>query len=76
MGERTVYFRRQGPIFQRALKGESIWDYALACTMWHEMAHIAGADEREAQRREEQLLTQFIGASEVDASGASGTYNA
>ena len=67
MGERTVYLRRQGPIFQRALKGESIWDYALACTVWHEMAHIAGADEREAQRREEQLLTQFIGASKVDA---------
>ncbi len=66
-GERTVYLRKQGPIFRRALQGASIWDYALACTVWHEMAHIAGADEREAQRREEQLLTQFVVARKVDA---------
>ena len=66
-GERTVYLKKQGPIFRRALQGASIWDYALACTVWHEMAHIAGADEREAQRREEQLLTQFIAARKVEA---------
>ena len=45
-GERTVYLRKQAPMFQRALQGASIWDYALACMVWHEMAHIAGADER------------------------------
>ena len=66
-GEPTVYLRKQGPIFRRALQGASIWDYALACTVWHEMAHIAGADEREAQRREEELLTQFIAARKVEA---------
>jgi hypothetical protein len=66
-GERTVYLKKQASIFRRALQGASIWDYALACTVWHEMAHIAGADEREAQRREEQLLTQFIVARKVDA---------
>ena len=66
-GERTVYLRKQGPIFQRALQGASTWDYALACTAWHEMAHIAGADEREAQRREEELFTQFITSRKVDA---------
>jgi hypothetical protein len=66
-GERTVFLRKQGPIFQRALQGASLWDYALACTVWHEMAHIAGADEGEAQRREEQLFTQFIASRRVDA---------
>jgi hypothetical protein len=32
------------------------------------MAHIAGADELEAERREEQLLTRFIVSGKVDAS--------
>jgi hypothetical protein len=32
------------------------------------MAHVAGADELEAERREEQLLTRFIVSGKVDAS--------
>jgi hypothetical protein len=32
----------------------------LAAIVWHEMAHIAGADETEAQRRQEDLWRQFI----------------
>jgi hypothetical protein len=35
-GDRTVYLRKHGRIFQRALGGASIWDYALACVVWHE----------------------------------------
>lgn len=66
-GQRTVYLRKQGPIFQRALQGASVWDYALACVVRHEMAHIAGADELDAQRREEELLTQFVVSRKVDA---------
>ena len=66
-GQRTVYLLRQGPLFQRALQGASVWDYALACVVQHEMAHIAGADELGAQRREEELLTQFIVSRKVDA---------
>jgi hypothetical protein len=66
-GQRTVYLRKQAPLFQRALRGASVWDYALACVVWHEMAHIAGASELEAQRREEELLTQFIVSRKVDA---------
>ena len=66
-GQPTVYLRKQGPIFRRALQGPSFWDYALACTVWHEMAHISGADEQEAQRREEQLWTQFVVSRRVDA---------
>jgi len=66
-GERTVYLRKQAPIFRRALQGASAWDYALACTVWHEMAHIAGADERDAQRREEVLCTRFLVSGKVEA---------
>jgi hypothetical protein len=34
--------------------------YALAAVIWHEMAHIDGADEAEAQRREQILWTRFL----------------
>jgi hypothetical protein len=66
-GSRTVCLKKQGFIFQHALKLRGIWDYVLACVVWHEMAHIAGADEPEAQRREEQLWTQFIHSRKVNA---------
>ena len=39
---------------QAALKGPGIFDYALATVIWHEMAHIDGADEVAAQEAEEQ----------------------
>jgi hypothetical protein len=65
-GERTVYLKKQALTFQRALTSGGIWDYAVAAVVWHEMAHIAGADEAEAQRREEQLWTRFTISRQVD----------
>jgi hypothetical protein len=59
-GERIVHLVRQSDTLQRALKGPGIFDYALAITIWHEMAHIDGADEATAQRAEEQLWTEFV----------------
>ena len=41
-------------------------DYVLATLIWHEMAHIAGADEREAQRQEEELWREYLLARRVD----------
>lgn len=38
----------------------------LASIIWHEMAHLEGADEREAQRREEALWTGFVLHHRVD----------
>ena len=38
----------------------------LASIICHEMAHIGGADEAEAQRKEEQLWTQFSLDGKVD----------
>jgi hypothetical protein len=67
-GDPAVYLRKQSPTFQAALAGPGIWDYALAITIWHEMAHLDGADERQAQRREEELWTAFVVAGRVDSS--------
>ena len=54
-GGRVVYLVRQGVTLQATLKGPGIFDYALATVIWHEMAHIDGADETAAQQAEEQL---------------------
>jgi predicted Zn-dependent protease len=66
-GSRVVYVVRQGVTLQGALKGRGIFDYALAAIIWHEMAHIDGADEPAAQRAEEQLWKEFILARRVDS---------
>ena len=48
------------------MKGPGIFDYAVAITIWHEMAHIDRADEATAQRAEEQLWTEFVVAGRAD----------
>jgi len=65
-GQRVVYLVRQGVTLQQALKGAGVFDYALATIIWHEMAHIDGADEATAQRAEEKLWTEFVVAGHVD----------
>ena len=49
------------------MKGAGIFDYVLATIIWHEMAHIDGADEANARRAEEDLWTQFVVARRVDS---------
>ena len=65
-GGRVVYLVRQGVTLQATLKGPGIFDYALATVIWHEMAHIDGADEAGAQQAEEQLWMEFVLAQRVD----------
>jgi hypothetical protein len=65
-GDRTVYLVRQGVTLQAALKEPGVFDFALAAIIWHEMAHIDGADEAAAQEAEEQLWTEFVLAQRVD----------
>jgi hypothetical protein len=65
-GGRVVYLVRQGVTLQATLKGPGIFDYALATVIWHEMAHIDGADEAGAQQAEEQLWREFVLAQRVD----------
>ena len=64
--EKTIYLKKQGSTFQRALAGPGIWDYVLAIIVWHEMAHLDGADECQAQRKEEELWNQFVVERRVD----------
>ena len=66
-GLRIVYVRRQGRALQDALKGDAFFDHVLAVIIWHEMAHLAGADEPRAQRAEEDLWRQFIVSQKADA---------
>jgi hypothetical protein len=65
-GGRVVYLTSHGEVLQRAVKGSQLCHYILATIVWHEMAHIDGADENEAQRREEQLWTVFLMEERVD----------
>jgi hypothetical protein len=66
-GERVVYLVRQGVTLQKALMGPGAFDYALATIIWHEMAHIDGADETKAQLGEEQLWKEYVLARRVDS---------
>ena len=68
VGETTVYLKKQGSTFQLALGGEGIADFALAIIIWHEMAHIGGDNEEQAQLQEEQLWRQFVLGRRVDSS--------
>jgi hypothetical protein len=65
-GGRVVYLTSHSEVLRGALKGAQICEYILATVVWHEMAHIDGADEAEAQRREEQLWTAFLMEERVD----------
>jgi hypothetical protein len=65
-GETVVYLIADGPTLRGAQNGSGIFDYALATLIWHEMAHLGGADEREAQRQEEELWEQFLAGGRVD----------
>ena len=65
-GGRVVYLMSHSEALQGALKGWSLHEYILASIIWHEMAHIDGADEMEAQRREEALWTRYVMDQRVD----------
>jgi len=59
-GVRIVYLKKQGTSLQQAIKGPRFYEYVLAGTIWHEIAHIEGSDERGAQRAEQQLWRTFM----------------
>lgn len=65
-GGRVVYLTSHNPILQGAVNGWPLYEHMLAAIIWHEIAHIDGADEREAQRREEALWTEYVMTAKVD----------
>ena len=57
---KVVYLVQQSAMLQEAQRGSRFHEYVLATIIWHEMAHLDGADERGARRAEEELWTRFI----------------
>ena len=69
-GVEIVYLKKQGPSLQQEMGRPRSDDYVLAGTIWHEMAHIEGNDERGAQRAEQQLWRTFMLQGRVDTAVA------
>lgn len=59
-GKPVVYLTKHSPVLQRASGGSVFHTYVLAAIIWHEMAHLSGADEAGAREREEVLWRQFL----------------
>jgi hypothetical protein len=57
---KVVYLVKQSTVLQEAAKGSPFYEHVLASIIWHELAHLDGADERGARRAEEQLWTRFV----------------
>lgn len=65
-GREGIYLVRQSAVVRGAAAGSRIHRLILASIIWHEMAHLKGADEPTAQRAEEALWTRFIRDGQVD----------
>jgi len=71
-GKPGVYVSLHGATLRRLLESrdKSLYCFdvhVLAAMVWHEMAHLAGADEPAAQMREEQLWKGFMRDGCVDS---------
>ena len=65
-GSRVVYLTSHNEILQGTISGWPMYEHMLAAIIWHEMAHIDGADEGEAQRREEAVWLDYVMAGRVE----------
>ena len=65
-GGRIVYINRHSEVLNGARQGSSLYICMLASIIWHEMAHVDGADEHDAQRQEEGLWKRFLVEGRVD----------
>jgi hypothetical protein len=75
-GSPVIYLPMHGEVLRAALKGSPFHDYMLATVIWHEMAHVDGADEAQARRQEESLWQRFMLAGAVDRDAAIGYLSA
>lgn len=65
-GQPVVYLSPHSEVLKGAREGSRIHTYMLAAIIWHEMAHLDGADEHGAQGREEGLWKRFVVERRVD----------
>jgi hypothetical protein len=56
----VIYVVQQSELLKGARAGSAVHRAMLAAVLWHEMAHLDGADERGARRAEEDLWTRFV----------------
>lgn len=75
-GSNVIYLPMHGEVLRAALKGSRFHDYMLAAVIWHEMAHVEGANETQARRQEEALWTRFMLDGVVDRDAALGYLSA
>jgi hypothetical protein len=50
-----IYVVRQSELLTGACEGSAFHIHALAAVLWHEMAHLNGASEHDARKKEEAL---------------------
>jgi hypothetical protein len=62
----VIYVVAQSELLKGARTGSPVYIAMLAAALWHEMAHLGGADERTARRVEEELWTGFVRDGVVD----------
>lgn len=65
-GSPTVYVVRQSELLTGARARSALHIHALAAVLWHEMAHVDGAGEQDARRREEALWRSFVRDQRLD----------
>jgi hypothetical protein len=59
-GNAVIYVVQQSELLKGARAGSALYRAMLATVLWHEMAHLSGADERGARQAEEKLWMQFV----------------
>jgi hypothetical protein len=62
----VIYVVQQSDLLRRARTARGIYIHMLAAVIWHEMAHLEGADERGARTAEKDLWTSFVRDGVVD----------
>lgn len=60
IGNEVIYLVDGSELLRGAQRGSTFHRAALAAIIWHEMAHLDGADEREARKAESKLWTSFV----------------
>ena len=70
VGSPVVYVVRQSSLLQGARRRSALHVHALAAVLWHELAHVDGADERAARRQEQALWTTFVRDQRIDGVAA------
>jgi hypothetical protein len=65
-GNAVIYVVQQSQLLKDACAGSALYRAILATVLWHEMAHLSGADERGARQAEEKLWMQFVRDGVID----------